>query len=293
MNCKALIIGSDSALAKIYTEHLKNTGIDVSGVPGGSGNDVLFDPFCLEKIIHKEGPDFVINFIGSFTNDFNVSLRVNLLISRAIMESAVKARYCGRIILLGSCAEYGHQQEYRVGIPEAPRSIYGVTKLMQKTLFNFYVNRYNLDGCYVRLFNVAATGLNTRLFIGTLTHQLVQAMAVGNGKVKLGPLDSLRDYISRGDLCRGLDTVIKKGEPGGIYNLGMGKSIKIEELVKGLIEELGAEIDIETRKVESVGGITNEVTACLDGIRRIGWEPQDSYRELIRNLASSINKLAL
>ena len=100
-------------------------------------------------MIEEINPDEIYHLAGSFSNDFNVDLESNLIITRNILESVYRLTKKTRILLIGSCAEYGRIKEDDSPISELhpinPTSIYGLTKIFQTYLMKLYVELHGLD----------------------------------------------------------------------------------------------------------------------------------------------------
>ena len=285
-----LIIGASSSIAQYFIKRLKSEGHEVFTLSSSKGTKYVYDLNSIHNKINESKPKVIINFVGTFINDYSKSYDVNVLITKNLFDAAVTAKYKGKLILIGSAAEYGIQEKYYENCLEKPRSIYGLTKLMQHSLFQYYVNIFPINANYIRLFNVISDNLSEKLFIGSFTKQLKLVLDGITKKIKLGNLSSYRDYLLIDDVYTGFMKVIENGNRGEVYNLGMGKKIFLKELVQKILLALDLEVELVTESLNSVGNIRTEVVANIDKIKSIGWTPKYDYEELIEEYCKLLKK---
>ena len=192
--------------------------------------------------------------------------------------------------MIGSAAEYGVQSNYIESCVEKPQSMYGLTKLMQHSLFQYYVNAFRVKANYIRLFNVVSSNLTDKLFIGTFTKQVRLCLKGKTRKIELGNLNSSRDYLLIDDVYDGFMKIVEKGNNGEVYNVGMGKAILLREFVQKVLLSLDLRVKLITKKLNSVGNIENEVVADISKIKRIGWSPKFTYEMLIEEYCKRLKR---
>jgi dTDP-glucose 4,6-dehydratase len=90
-----------------------------------------------------------------------------------------------------------------------------------------------------------------------------------------------RDYQWVGDHCEAIDLVLRRGEPGGVYNVGTGESITNLEMTRILLETLGKGEDL-IRHVSDRPG--HDRRYCIDTSRigALGWRSRHDPRQAIR-----------
>lgn len=276
-----LILGANSAMAEYFINRLKSEGDIVSTLSSNGGKQWIYSVESIKNRIGKYKPQVIINFAGTFTNDYSKSYRVNVLVSKSLFDAVIKADFKGKVILIGSAAEYGTQEKYREDCVEKPRSIYGLTKLIQHSLFQYYVGTSRIKANYIRLFNVVDTHLSDKLFIGNFTKQIKLALKGEIDKIELNNLKFYRDFLLIDDVYTGFMKVIENGDNGDVYNLGMGKMILLEEFVEKVLSVLKLQLKLATKKTDSVGNIESKVVADITKIKNIGWSPKFDYAILI------------
>jgi len=277
-----LILGANSAIAKYFINRLKSAGSIVSTLSSNGGEKQWI--YNMESIINKIvefRPQIIINFVGTFTNDYSESYKVNVLVSKNLFDAVIETCFSGKVVLIGSAAEYGTQEKYHEDCVEKPRSIYGLTKLMQHSLFQYYISTFHIKANYIRLFNVVDIHLSDKLFIGNFTKQIKLALKSGAEKIELGNLNSYRDFLLIDDVYSGFMKVIENGNNGDVYNLGMGKMILLDEFVGKVFSLLGLQLKLVVKKTDSIGNIKNKIAADITKIESIGWSPKFDYEDII------------
>jgi len=283
-----LVLGASSSIAQYFINKLRTEGQRVYTLSSNKGINYVYDSISIKNKINESKPEVIINFVGTFTNDYSKSYKVNVLVAKNLLDAAVIAKYDGKLILIGSAAEYGIQEKYYEDCVEKPRSIYGLTKLIQHSLFQYYINFSNIKANYIRLFNVCATKCSNELFIGNFTRQLYLALKGEINKIRLGDLNSYRDYLLIDDVCDGFMKVIESGNNGEVYNLGMGKAIFLDEFVKKVLSTLNLQVKLIIKDTKSVGNIKNKVIANINKIENIGWSPKFNYRSIMEEYCKRV-----
>ena len=246
-NKTILITGSEGFTGKVLISLLKDKDAKVicTGLSDRTEESYYQCNLANEKsvmnMIKKIRPDEIYHLAGSFSNDFNVDLESNLIITRNILESVYRLTKKTRILLIGSCAEYGRIKEDDSPISELhpinPTSIYGLTKIFQTYLMKLYVELHGLDIVMARVFNLNGKGMSDKLFIGSLYKQIKDFK---NNKIKeilLGNINNERDYISVNNAVIAYKKIMKNGKTGEIYNVGSGKPKKIGYILNQILEE--------------------------------------------------------
>ena len=277
-----LILGASSSIAQYFMSRLRSEGQRVSTLSSNKGTNWVYDLVSIKNKLNEFKPEVIINFVGTFTNDYSKSYRVNVLVTKNLLDAAIMVKYDGKLILIGSAAEYGIQEKYYEDCVEKPRSIYGLTKLMQHSLFQYYINVSNIKANYIRLFNVCDTKCSNELFIGNFTRQLNLSLKGAINEIKLGDLHSYRDYLLIDDVYGGFMKIIESGNNGEVYNLGMGKALFLTDFVRKVLSTLNLKVKLTIERKYSIGSIDTKVVSEINKINNIGWLPKYDYKNLIK-----------
>lgn len=192
-------------------------------------------------------PTHVISLLGLFRGSFELLLAVNVGVSRATCEAALRLKQAvQKIVLVGSAAEYGDVSEnpVREDAPLRPVSPYGLAKVYQTLLAEYYTHNYALPIVVARTFNILGEGLSAELSIGNFMRQI--AALEDGGVLKAGNLTTSRDFLHAAEVSRRYWTLLMKGVAGEMYNVCAGAPTPIRSILNDLIRQSGKKITIET-----------------------------------------------
>jgi len=286
-----LILGASSAIARYFISRLKDEGNIVNTLSSNKGEKQwIYETSSIRDQIIECKPEIIINFVGTFTNDYLEGYKVNVLVSKSLFDAAIEGNFNGKIILVGSAAEYGIQSKYIESCKERPLNIYGFTKLIQHNLFQYYIDTSCIRANYIRPFGIIDTHLSDRLFIGNFTKQIKLALKGEIKEIVLGDLNSYRDFLLIDDVYTGFMDIIANKNIGETYNLGMGETIFLREFVQRVLSELKLQSKIIVKTINPVGGIKNKVIANTTKIRSIGWAPKFNFELIIKEYCKRIRE---
>jgi nucleoside-diphosphate-sugar epimerase len=151
-----------------------------------------------------------------------------------------------RFFLMGSAAEYGWPSSGPVPetAPLRPVSVYGLTKSWQTALMEFYHRKHGLDIVMARTFNLFGEGCSPALFPGRVLEQIKKIQAGLATRIKVGPLDSKRDYLSIKLAVDAYWKIMERGKSGEIYNVGSGAAVKLSGFLAQLLEAHGLTMNV-------------------------------------------------
>jgi len=162
--------------------------------------------------------------------------------------------------------------------PLQGQSPYSASKIGADKLAESFYCAYNLPVVTVRPFNTYGPRQSARAVIPTIITQ-----ALDNNIIRLGNLDTTRDFTYVNDTVRGFmlagSTV---GAEGGVFNLGTGIDIRIGDIAERIALKIGhkVEIMIEPQRLRPE---KSEVLRLVSDNRlaraTLGWEPQISLDE--------------
>lgn len=250
-----LIIGAASASGRTIAPLLQSDNKVIfcdmcDAYDSRMGNDWFKDPQFenISVVISKTDPDMIFNFAGTFTNDYEIDYKANVLVPKQILDAVVESKKRTRVLLIGSAAEYGRIREEDNPISEAhplnPVSVYGMTKVFQYTLMRYYNVRFGTDAVMARPFNLLSPNMSEKLFVGRLCHQIADYKAGNISKISLGNLDNKRDYIEIEEAVKKYILIMEKGISGEVYNVGSGYSVTIRSLMNDILQKNGLTDDI-------------------------------------------------
>lgn len=285
-----LLLGAGGAIAAHFLTRLRKEGDYVSALSSERGAKAVYEVDSIRAEILRSRPQVILSFVGTFAREYAAAYGVNVLIAKNLLDAAAEAQFDGKVVLTGSVAEYGTQEQYTESCIGRPRSIYGLTKQMQHRVFEYYVSTSGLKANYVRLSNVVDLSLSDELFIGNFTRQVRRALKGDVQEIRLGDLSSERDLIWIDDVYTGFRKVIDAGLPGETYNVGTGTGVCLREFVQAVLSSLDLRVTLRLEGTKSVGNMRQRVVSEIAKIRSLGWSPQFDLQALVAEYCRRLRK---
>jgi nucleoside-diphosphate-sugar epimerase len=258
---KVLITGASGFTGSHLVKHLQQNPdliiycVNRNKLLDGSYVCELTNYESVDNLIQEIQPDQIYHLAGSFSNDYDIDYANNVLTTKNILDSLLKHQVSCRVLLIGSAAEYGLVKEednpVKEGQPLNPVSIYGLTKVYQTHLMNFYCQVRNLDIVMARTFNLLGRNTSNHLFIGRVYQQIEEYKKGKVDKIILGDLQSKRDYVEIQEAVECYEKIMNYGNSGNVYNVGKGSSIRLSDLLKKVLAENHLSIDIVDSRMKN------------------------------------------
>lgn len=198
-----------------------------------------------QEILLEEKPDYIINLIGSYTSRvFQELLEINVNISHSLLEIIKNNKIeVKKILFIGSAAEYGIPEKCPIyeNSPLRPVNLYGLSKSIQTQIILYYSRNYNINYNLARTFNIIGKNISSSLSIGAFRDRIINAK--DGDYILTGNLDSKRDFIDINDVINAYWHILIKGKLNEIYNVCLGESYSIKEVLSILIEASGKSLN--------------------------------------------------
>ena len=256
---KALITGIGGFVGGYLTPHLLAKKIEVAGFvhPKHAKSTLnfqknkikiakcdLLDKKQLFLNLKNDKYDYIFHLAAfsspaeSFKNATQ-TLKNNIFSELNLLETLTKLRSKARILIVGSSEEYGNVKSsdlpVKEEIPLAPVSPYAVSKVAQDLLgYQFYLH-HSLKIVRVRPFNHIGPGQSTNFVVPNFASQIAKLEKKGGDQIKVGNLNSWRDFTDVRDIVVAYLLALEKGQMGDVYNIGSGKMRKIDDILDRLI----------------------------------------------------------
>lgn len=201
----------------------------------------LMGDFRPDGIVHLAA----LHHIPTCEIDRRRCLDVNVLGTETVLLAASEARVA-RVVLASSGAVYrwadGPLQEETS--PTQAMDNYALSKLSNESQLRLWCERSAATGRIARIFNTIGNDDPNAHLLPDLLAQLEHADA---DLVRLGNLDSRRDYLHADEVAGGLLAILAdtRPEPLDVFNLCSGEEHSVERLVNCLATCLGRSIRIE------------------------------------------------
>lgn len=266
-----LITGSSGFIGSYLLQHLFRRGHEVVGIARGTITSVLDYPLMYSDIrkkiqleeIKERFPkfDIVVHCAAMVKRRYPNApykdyFKTNVTGTREVADTFPKARF----IYISSC-----------GVAEPDRHPYFKTKLQGEQILEVSKNRQWL---IARLTNVFGHGKHGGfLYAWKRQAELHQPLTVH--------LDQYRDFIGIYDVCRALEVLSDAGEKWQTYTIGSSIPTKISDIAP-IFKEAYAE-SVEIKRVSTP---YSEIVGDNTAIRELGWIPEDSFPDFVRELVA-------
>ena len=254
------------------------------------------DKESVASLVKRVKPDAIyhlagIAFVPEAEENFERALAINVSGTYNIFNACDK--YCDRttVLLISSAEVYGRILPQELPLSEAtplrPANNYSLTKVMAENVAQRFSHSAKVRAVVARPFNHIGAGQNDRFVAPNFARQLAEISKTGCAPIlRVGNLESRRDFTDVRDIVRGYRLAALKGN--GVYNLGSGRAVAIETLLRKLIEVAELKVSLEYDPTRMRPSEVPEVRADIGKAEReLGWVPEialeDTLREIYRH----------
>lgn len=282
--------------------HLLAEGYEVTGGVHGPGQTLgggcrsvrldVTDPEALSRVVAETSPDEVYHLAGltrpgaGAVDEF---YRVNFTGALNLLEAVREHAPGAAVLMVGSAYAYGGVDRM---IPETeplnPVNHYGVSKAAADLLAYSYAAE-GLRVVRARPFNHSGPGQSPDFLLPSLVQQFVEIEAGRKEPtIRLGNLDSMRDFSDVRDIVRGYRISLQRGRNGEPYNLGSGRGTSVRELFELVRQEAGLKVGLE---VEASRVRATDIPCLVADVGRarheLGWEAEIPLERTLRDMLNA------
>ncbi len=254
----------------------------------------LQDEQKISDIIGSVHPDFIYHLAAlpspadSFKNPSSF-LTNNITAEVNVLEALRKQKlFHTRVLIVASGDMYGmiapQDLPVKENTPLRPTSPYAVSKIAQDYLGLQYFITYNIPIIRIRPFNHVGPRLSPQFVISAFSKQIAEIEKKKQEPIMhVGNLESKRDFTDVSDMVRAYHLILEKGLPGEVYNIGSGKSYKIADILKKLLELSLTKITIETDQQLLRPSDIADIVCDYSKLHMItGWQPKVPIEETLK-----------
>jgi dTDP-glucose 4,6-dehydratase len=187
--------------------------------------------------------DAIINFAAESHVDRSISgsrdfITTNVLGTQTLLEAARQGRV-QNFIQISTDEVYGSisKGSWPETDPLLPNSPYAASKASADLIVRSYFQTYGLDVRITRCSNNFGRNQFPEKLIPLFVTNLIDGV-----KVPLyGDGSNVRDWLHVDDHCRGIHSVLTKGQAGNVYNIGGGTELTNLELTHQILQLMGKE----------------------------------------------------
>ncbi len=275
--------------------HPNVIGIDIANDPPASCDSFyrmdLSSAEDVAELIKQSKPDYLVHLAGTF-GDGNLReiYKVNVHSITFLLEAV--REYAPDIVMIatGSAAEYGCIEPKQLPVDEQtpchPVVPYGLSKHIATQVAMYYHRVHNICAMIVRPFQLIGKGISSSLAPGAFAEQLKQTISKGSKVIKVGNLESYRDFLDIRDAIEGIWSLCQKPAGGQIFNLCSGQPTKIADLLEMMIEVSGLDVKVEVDRCRLRGRA--DISKIYGSFQKLkehcGWTPKRSLEDSVARM---------
>jgi GDP-4-dehydro-6-deoxy-D-mannose reductase len=307
---KAFITGIAGFVGSYLAELLLSRGYEVYGLTRSRSKteyiesiinklhladaDVL-DTHSLYATISHIKPDYIFHlaaqsFVPTSWVSPSVTLETNIVGSVNLFEAVRQVGIDPVIQIACSSEEYGlvHSDELPIKEtnPLRPLSPYAVSKLAMDYLGYQYFQSYKIRIVRTRGFNHTGPRRGDTFAESNFAKQIA---LIEKGKqepiIHVGNLEASRDYSDVRDMVKGYLAAVEKCDPGDVYNICSGTTVKIGDMLNILLSFTKTKVKIQPDQSRMR---PSDVPVLLGDnskfVAKTGWSPEIPFKKTMEDL---------
>jgi len=244
----------------------------------------ICNPQLMNRLIHQV--DAVVNIAAETHVDRSIAdpfifVQNNTLGTFTILEAIRKHNHKAKLLQVSTDEVYGETLEgsFTENTPPKPSNPYSASKAAADMFVLSYHKTFGLNVSITRCTNnFGPYQLPEKLIPKTIIRALrdLPIPIYGSGQ-------NIRDWIYVQDHCEGIATVLKKGNPGEVYNVSAGNEISNIDIVKKIIVLLHKPESLITFVEDRPG---HDTRYSLDSSKlrsSLGWQTKCSFEKSLES----------
>jgi dTDP-glucose 4,6-dehydratase len=229
-----------------------------------------------------DGRDAVVNFAAETHVDRSIAEPDAFVTTHAqgtyVLLEAARARGL-RYVQVSTDEVYGSIESgsFTESSPLQPSSPYSATKAGADLLVASYHETYGLESLICR----GSNNYGPYQYPEKLIPLMVLNALHGDRLPVYGDGMQVRNWIFVEDFARGIGTVLERGTPGEVYNVGGPDEAPNLEVVRSIIEYTGASSDL-IEYVTDRPGHDRRYSLASEKVRGLGWEARVRFSDGLR-----------
>lgn len=286
---RVLVTGSEGFVGRHLLRRLAAAGHE----PVGRDRELDVTDLCaLESALDAIAPQALVHLaaqasVAASASAEELTFRVNVLGSRAVLEAVSRRAPEARVLWIGSGEVYGRAEPgaspFDERAPLRPGSAYARTKACADLLAAEYAAR-GLDVVRVRPFSHTGPGQSDRFVLPSFARQLVE-IATGSreARLRVGNLESVRDFLDVDDVVEAYLHLLDPSVPADVYNVASGVGRKVGDALAALARQCGIrpEVEVDPTRFRPTDVGVGDATRLQ---RATGWQPRVPFEVTLERL---------
>jgi GDPmannose 4,6-dehydratase len=272
----------------------------------------------IDLIVKKYNPDYIFNFASAqpqFENNNINFFKINTLSTIQFLDSIVKYNKNIKYFSAGSSLEYNNNNNNNIvdiNNKAEPDNIYGITKLSNRLIINYYKNKYNLFLIHAILFNHDSPSRTDDFMSIKIIKHLIKVKKIidenlNNEKLnfdifEINNIFTYRDWSDSRDFIEAIWLMMIHENPDN-YILSSFKEYSFYDLINVSLTKLNY-INYEWKKENSntilfyknykilislfSNPIKNVIGNNIETLKNLQWKPKITFEQMVNNIISNI-----
>ena len=280
------VFGLTRRTSTVSYERIRHIIEDVTIVQGD-----LLDQHSLTQAIQQTDPDEVYNlaaqsFVATSWNQPVLTGEVTALGATRVLEAVRLAKPSVKFYQASSSEMFGKVKEIpqTEATPFHPRSPYGVAKVYAHWITVNYRESYDIFACSGILFNHESPRRGLEFVTRKVSNAVARIHLGLQDEVRLGNLDSKRDWGYAGDYVEAMWLMLQQKNPDD-YVIATGETHSVREFVELAFRVVGiknwekyVKSDKAFFRPAEVDFLVGDATKAK---KDLGWKPKVTFHELI------------
>ncbi len=264
-----------------YAGNLEN----LDGLLGDPKLEFVKGDICNARLLDRILPDtdIIYNFAAETHVDRSILeagsfVRTDVVGTYTLLRKSLQYEVA-RFVQISTDEVYGSilKGKFRETDPMMPNSPYSASKAGAEMLVRSFCRTYGLPAVITRSSNNFGPYQHPEKFIPLFLTNAIEGKPLplyGDGK-------NVRDWIYVEDNCRAIELVGRKGEIGGVYNIGAGDEKTNIYIAKKIVELTGADKSLLTLVADRPGH-DRRYAVNTRKIKALGWKKRVGFDEGMR-----------
>src|SRR3954470_6081733 len=248
----------------------------------------ICDAPAIEDLFRSESPDAVVHFAAESHVDRSIHSPAPVILTNfngtfALLEAARRNKIA-RFVHVSTDEVYGSIEpphEADETYPIRASSPYSASKAGSDLLALSYFTTYKMNVSVTR----ASNNYGPYQFPEKLIPLMISNALEGKPLPVYGDGQQVRDWLYVDDHCRAIRTVLEKGEPGQVYNVGGNCSLPNFEVIRRILKAAGKPESLITRVADRPGHDRRYALTNAKLTSKTGWQPEMDFE---RGLAKTV-----
>lgn len=242
----------------------------------------IADPSAVDQLIAEGRFHAVVNFAAESHVDRSILdstpfITTNVMGTQVLLDASRRHRV-PRYLQVSTDEVYGSlgaEGFFTEETPLAPNSPYSASKAAADMLVRAAVHTFGFPGIITRCSNNYGPYQFPEKLIPLFISNALQDQSLP----VYGQGTNVRDWIHVLDHCRGIESALRKGTAGEVYNFGGESELRNIDLTKRLLQALGKPESLIRYVDDRPGHDQRYAIDCAKAKRELGWTPQYRFED--------------